>query len=306
MDNRQKKRREYRAMPHGYYHLCTDGWSNGKLFRTQEEYAMGMTAIALAVVKFGIKVYAFVLMPNHIHLLLSASGSVCVDIFDFLVRRINKQLVADGFPTLPETYDFKLVPIPDKKSFVSHFIYIVRNTYEKGICIPGGYPWGSDALYFSQWGELIRGTRIDALSKREKIRRLKSEIELPGHWEFNAELGVLPRSFVSTQKVRELIPSVKAYLTRLIKDYESMIHVSRVLEETITFAKDEIDDIASQTAKYLYPDCPMKELSVEDKCKLAVQICKEYGFLPKDIAGALRLPERVVAQALRSKDYGIR
>ena len=92
MDKRQKKRQEYRKLPLGYYHLCTDGWGKGKLFHNRKQFALGMTAIALVSLRYNVKIYVFALMPNHIHILLSATGNDCVEVFDFLLRRINKQL----------------------------------------------------------------------------------------------------------------------------------------------------------------------------------------------------------------------
>ncbi len=57
----------------GYYHLCTDGLKGTLLFNNPAEYAFGMLMIGLLSIKFSISVYAFVLMPNHIHIILSLS-----------------------------------------------------------------------------------------------------------------------------------------------------------------------------------------------------------------------------------------
>ena len=161
MDKRQKKRLAYRQLPLGYYHLCTDGWREGKLFHTKKQFALGMTAIALVSLKFNVKIYAFILMPNHIHILLSATGNTCVEVFNFLVRRINKQLVEDHDPPLPDEYDFRLIAVKDKASFKDHYIYIARNIYEKGLFLPGGYLWGSCRSVLSRW---IKSGRCSPLS----------------------------------------------------------------------------------------------------------------------------------------------
>ena len=134
-----KKKTARGVSEEGYYHLSTDGRPDVLLFRTKEEYAMGMTAIALVAIRFKVQIYVFELMPNHIHIVLSATGNTCVEIFEFIVRRISRQLKSDGYPPLPEDYDFRLTDIEDPKSFLDHYIYAARNPFEKGWCVPGGY-----------------------------------------------------------------------------------------------------------------------------------------------------------------------
>ena len=65
---------EYRSLPKGYYHLCTDGWKDGKLFHTDEQYANGMNTMALIKVKYQVRIYAFELMKNHMHSILAGTG----------------------------------------------------------------------------------------------------------------------------------------------------------------------------------------------------------------------------------------
>ena len=306
MDKRQKKRQEYRKLPLGYYHLCTDGWGKGKLFHNRKQFALGMTAIALVSLRYNVKIYVFALMPNHIHILLSATGNDCVEVFDFLLRRINKQLKEDGYPPLPEDYDFQLLPIKDQESFRDHFIYIARNYYEKGFVVPGGCLWCSDYLLFSQWADLIRGERVDDMSQRKVRGIIKSEMSLPAHWEIHPEWGVLPRNFVSMEKVKEMFPSVKTYLTRLIKDYESFVHISDTLGEQLCFSEEEIKEIIEQLREKNYPHRSLKDLSADEKSRLAIILNEMYHFDAATIARLLHISQHIVSQVLRSKDFASR
>ena len=288
----------------GYYHICTDGRPDVLLFHTQEQFAYGMTTVALAAFKFKVKIYIFELLPNHLHIMVSATGDTCVNVFDFIIRRISKQLTDDGYPSLPEDYDFRLIDIEDRNSFISHFIYVARNPYEKGWCVPGGYLWGSDYLLFSQWGDWIVGTPVGEMTYRERRQALKSEIEVPPHWEYHPQLGLLPKNYVSLEKVKALVPSPKSYLTRLVKDYERLVHISSQLEESIAFSPEELEDLLSELVRKYYPGRKLRDLSVEEKGRLAVALSDRYRLGAETIATQLNIPVQTVYQTLRSKDMG--
>ena len=306
MDARRKRHLEYRKKPKAYYHLCTDGRPDVLLFRNEDEFARGMTAIALVALKYGVQIYIFELMPNHIHLILSATGDTCVDIFEYLVRKISRQLVADGYPPLPGDYDFRLIDIEDIQSFRNHCLYAVRNPYEKGWCIPGGYPWGSDYLLFSQWGDYVKGKRAGEMSQRKLRQITGSKIEIPAHWEIHPMLGILPKNYVATDKVRQCFPDVKRYMTQCIKDYESFVYVADSLGEDFVYSTDEADGLLQGLLREQYAERPVSELSADDKCRLAVILNEKYRVKSPVVSQILRLPLRIVSQTLRSKDFGSR
>ena len=304
MNARRKRHLEYRKKPNGYYHLCTDGRPDVLLFHNDEEFSMGMTAIALVAIKFNVQIYVFELMPNHIHIVLSATGNTCVDIFEYLVRKISCQLVADGFPPLPGDYDFRLTDIKDIESFRHHYLYAVRNPYEKGWCAPGGYLWGSDYLLFDQWGHLISGKRAGEMSVRKLRIITKTKIEIPSHWEIHPKLGILPKNFIALEKVKQLFPEVKQYMTKCIKDYESFIYVADELGESISLSSAETDDLLHRLLRQYYAQRPVTDLSADEKCRLAVLLNDKFRVDPVMIAQQLNMPVRIVNQTLRSKDFG--
>ena len=306
MNARRKRHLEYRKKPNGYYHLCTDGRPGVLLFHNDEEFARGMTAMALVSIKFKVQIYVFELMPNHIHIVLSSTGSTCVDIFVYLVRKISRQLVDDGFPSLPADYDFRLIDIDDIESFRHHYLYSVRNPYEKGWCSPGSYPWGSDYLLFSGWGNLVKGERVGEISQRKLREITRSKVEIPSHWEIHPDQGILPKNYIAIDKVKQLFPDVKQYMTQCIKDYESYVHVADSLGESINYTLEETGDLLQHLLREQYNHRSLYDLSAEEKCRLAVLMNEKYRVDPTMIAQKLRLPIRIVNQTLRSKDYGSR
>ncbi|MBP5397227.1 MAG: transposase [Bacteroidales bacterium] len=307
MDKNQKEIAAIKAWPKKYYHLCTNGWKEGKLFNTKEQFKLGMSTIALIADMHDADILSFVLMSNHVHLLLNATGSVCLDVFRLIKHRTGSQLITDGFPPLPHDYGMKLIPVEDKKSLQTHFIYLARNAYEKGFCVPGGYPWGSEYLTFNPAADYIRGTKIGQMTKRDVRKVLGSYKGLPDEWEIHPELGVLPRNYIRQDVIRSLFGgSPKAYMTRLVKDYESFIHLSRTLEEDFVFSKPEAEDLMFAKLRSLYPGRWLKDLTADEKGRLAVELNNQYGIGSELLAEILYMQERVIEQLIHSKDYGYR
>lgn len=56
------------------YHVINRATNRRKIFSTAKEYREFITLLALAQKRFRVAVYAFAIMPNHIHFLLSPHG----------------------------------------------------------------------------------------------------------------------------------------------------------------------------------------------------------------------------------------
>ncbi len=306
MNRRRKERADCRSLKKGYYHLSTDGRWEGSLFYTKEQYAYGMCLIGILTLLFDIRIYSFTLMSNHVHIILSGTGSACLDAFDYLRRKISARLVKDGYPPLPEDYWFKLVPVDDPEQMKRDFIYVDRNPYEKHICVPGGYPWGTGYLHYSFVGDMLIGDRAGTLSGRELERRTGTRMSFPEHWQFHPQYGLLPASFIDNSLFTKLFRVPKEYLTNLVKDYESAVQVARSLDESPEYSEEETRDIVETLLQKYYANSSLSKLSPDKKGRLAVILKKEYDMPESIIAHSLGFSEHLVFQFLRSKDYGKR
>ena len=304
MTKKEKQRVQYRSWKKSYYHLSTDGWKDGHLFHTPSQYAYGMTLIGLLTLRFDIRVYAFSLMRNHLHMLVSGTGSACVEAFDYLKRKINARLVKDGFPLLPDDYWFKLVPIDSQEQMKNDMIYIDRNAYEIQSCVPSGYIWSSSYLHFSQVGKMLFSREAGTISKREMERLTGSRTPIPPHWQFHPEYGLLPSSFIDNSLFLRLFPNPKDYETSLVKDYESFVRVAASLGETVSFSQNEVKDIVRQILNAQFSGRPINRLSHDEKAKIVLILNSQYKMPAEQIGETLSLPEFLVRQFIRAKDYG--
>ena len=299
-------REEYKTWKKGYYHMSLERLEGRRVFNSQEDYRMGMNSMALAKWKFAVEIYAFELMPNHLHCILSGTGRECVRLFSFIKRRFSDQLVKSGFPPLPDNYGFKLIPIEDEKAFLNELLYAARNPYEKDDCVPGGNPWGTGYLYFNGLAHHICGEKVGELAKAKVSELIGSRENLPPDWEIHPTLGILPRCYVKTEKAIRLFSSAKSFLTRLVKEYETLVKTARTHDEQLEFSAEEVQDIVDTELRNTYPGRLLKTLSQEEKCVTAVRLNSKMGLTPKQLAQALYISELAISQAIRSKDYGRR
>lgn len=306
MDSIQKQKQFYRSLPIGYYHLCSDGWQKGKLFHTDEQYAFGVSGLALSTRIHGVTIYAYELMPNHFHILLCATGKQCLSLFYYMIRRINKKLKEAGLPALPKNYWFKLVPIKNKEQMKDLIVYLARNKFEKGACTPFGHKWGTGYLLYNHLAAFITGTKAQDMSQRELEQFVGSRTALPADWELHPVLGILPKCFVCVSKVLELFPNVKEYTTRMIKQYESAVIIADSVGESIEWSGDEAREMLMNLCDKLFPGKRLYELSADEKGRLAVQADSLYHLPTPTLSKHLQLSEFVIRQFLHSKDYGLK
>ena len=306
MDRWRKTWCEYKLSGRGYYHLCSDGWKSGCLFYKDSQYAFGMSSMAICSLLFDVIIYAFELMPNHFHVILSGTGADCCKLFFYMKKRISARLKKDGYVSLPAEYGFKLIPIWNEQQLKNNLLYVARNPYEKHLSAPGGYPWGSGYLNYSPLSKLLKAEYAGNMSVRRINRLTGSRISLPGHWLINEDLGILPVSFVETSKVYKLFPVVKDYCTQLVKDYEAFARIASDIGEEIIFDEAETRDIVRQVLQNQFGGKQLRELEKDGKYRLIALLHTKFGLDVHAIARGVYLPETIVRQVWGSKDYGIR
>ena len=301
MDKRQKRRAKYKSWKKGYYHLCTDG-KKGTICHDEVEFVYLVNTISLLDLLFPVKVHSYEVMRSHLHLLLSGRGKDCVAVFDYVRSRINKRLVKDGHPPLPEDYDFKLIPVVDEDQMRNNAIYIARNASEVQNIRPGGYLFGSSMVFFSEIPRLFETVRAGDLSVRTLKKMFQTHVSIPSDRLIHPGLGmVLPQSFVDMGVLHKVFPTAKEYETRLVKDYEAFVEIADQVGEEIVFSVEEAKDIVKQ--ELMMEGRNLSDLSNDDRCTLAVRLNKKYRLDAITLSQAVFIPARVISQALKSKKY---
>jgi REP element-mobilizing transposase RayT len=303
MNERMKRRAKYRTWKKGYYHLCTDG-KTSILCHDDAEYANLVNVIAVLPQKFPVKVHSYKVMRSHVHLLLSGRGTDCVDAFDYLKYRASRRLREDGHEPLPKNYDFRLIPVEDEDQMRRNIVYMARNAFEVQDVLPGCYLWGASMIFYSQVPRLFETVRAGDLSARQLWEILGTRIAVPDDYLIHLPTGmVLPQSFIDTKVFYRVFPTARQYQTALVKDFEGYVMVADRLGETVVFTQEEVGMIIEQVLAMDYQGAKPDQLTKDERFRLASDLQKKYRLSVDQLAAGLHVSVKMLAQALRSKQY---
>jgi len=130
--------------------------------------------------KFGLRVYGYVIMPEHVHLLLSEpQRETLADALKSLKQGVSRQLLTrDDHFWQKRYYDFN---IRNHEQFIEKLRYIHRNPVKSGLCeLPEDWEWSSFRHYATGCEEIVEIESEWTARKRERIEgRLCLAVELP-------------------------------------------------------------------------------------------------------------------------------
>lgn len=165
-----------------YYHVYSSPLQNCPLFRNDADRRFFLNRIVLCLQSLNIQIYAFCLMDNHVHFLISGNESDILKLFFDIKREYGRWAGRSDGPVEVKLDDFEISmrPIKGEDDFKIVVAYILRNPVPAGLGSPTSYKWSSAFLYFNPWLNMFRKDSV----KEYGTLRLRAEIgrrgELPG------------------------------------------------------------------------------------------------------------------------------
>lgn len=287
---------EYRTWPKWYYHIVFDSLEKGQLFNDDDEYADGMNGVAIGQYVFGLSILVFTLMVNHCHILVYGAGEDIIRFFIFMKRRINNRLKADGYPPLPENYSFKLIKVKDERQLADTIVYIARNPLKAMPDImAGGYLWGSANLIFSETNKLYEKISLKNMSYRSTVKALRTNVKLPDDYLYNRSMGfILPESYVLNNKVKKVLGNSWRFSSALIRNIDAYVKIAEGIGEMVILSEGELNEVIYHLITEMFNASSLKDLSVDDRCRLAVILKKKYRIDTKRIARKVQIAPDVL------------
>jgi putative transposase len=130
--------------------FATTRTASGKsLFQTERMAELFIEVLRSTMRTKEIVIHDFVVMPNHIHILMTVPGEMTLEKAMQLIKggfsfRANKEL---GFPGEIWQRGYSDVRVVDERSFQEHREYIGNNPVKRGLAnSPEEYPFGSAYL----------------------------------------------------------------------------------------------------------------------------------------------------------------
>jgi hypothetical protein len=178
-----------------------------------------------------------------------------------------------------------------------NLVYIAMNAPKVMEILPNGYLWGSAMMFYSDLPRLFETVQAGDMSGRELERMLGTHLEIPPERLIQPALGmVLPQSFVDTDVFYRVFPTARKYLIKLVKDYEAYTRIAAQVGEEVVFSLEEALDIVRLALNRA--NLSLESMNHEMRCNFAVQLHQQYQLNARQLACALKVPERVIAQAL--------
>lgn len=151
----------------GIYHIMLRGINRQKIFFSEKDYELFLSTLSSCKKECNFEIYAYCIMPNHIHLLIgtTSDGANLETIFKKLGTKfvywynLNHNRVRHLFQDR-----FRSEPVDTSQYFRTVFRYILHNPYKAGLEITlGDYPWTNLKSYFTDKDSLTDPNRAISL-----------------------------------------------------------------------------------------------------------------------------------------------
>ena len=137
-----------RFSEYGYMHLMFKGVNGQIIFEERGDYVYFLNLLKKTGISQDVKICAYCLMENHVHLLVYDKDHRTPEFMRQLCRTcslyFNNKYQRKG-PLYQNRYTGK--PIESENYLLKVFHYILNNPQKAGICPAAEYPWSSYAKY---------------------------------------------------------------------------------------------------------------------------------------------------------------
>lgn len=265
-----------------YYHLTTDHSLTTLLFRDDEDRLFFINRMALLAILMDLRIYAYCLMDNHIHLLISGEEDVIRRFFS-LIKKDYAQYVTSKYGNKSSLDRFlpELKQIPSKEYFRSVVAYILRNPFKAGMSCPYCYQWNSAWIYFRQpfWEmaeKTIKEYGLKQFKQMLHTRKVPDNILMCGD-------VISPRHWILYSKVEEIFGTSSDLFNSVSRrntenDTESFLLQKEICSYPDAYLLKVIEGYCKQ-----YGASKVNDLDSITQRKLISRLARQYGSSRKQI-----------------------
>lgn len=259
-----------------YFHICSPE-NFMSIFLDDSDFKQGVTKLAVAASSCSVRIIAFELMNNHVHLILAGQEQECVRLFETYRSKLARMTKAKGIEAPFNLMIPNVIPINDVRMLRTEIAYVHRN------CIipdpersPFSYLWGTGFIYFNELIYLFPQENYCSLTLREKRELLHSRhVDLPAY--FSIMNGMIsPLTFCSIDEGQMYFRNAMSYFLALFNDYESYSRIAKRDNDSAIVSYDEFFYAACSVCKTDFGVSFPNRLSNEDKIKLARRMHDDF------------------------------
>ena len=281
----------------GIFAFTTDHQEKQRIFRTPEDFTFGVNTLAIGTLKYPVRVLSYVLMDNHLHILLKGTPEDCAAYFKWVLHRLALMLKARyGIRGLLKADAADVQVVTDSNMFLNEVAYHLRNAYKARMASPFSYPWAPFEVYFNPYRDLLKGECFRSPDAARQI--LGTHADIPLDWE-HLDGRVLNKCFVDYRTVEELFGSSVVFFDRVRKyDMESIIAQAHGVEEQLSFTDHEMQEKVLAICRNEWHVDSQHQLSRKELLQLARTLARRFGASKKQLSRLLGIDPQVLDQAL--------
>lgn len=278
------------------YLVTTDHLEECIWFRDEEDFKAGMNAVAVLACIFHINILAFILMSNHVHFLLEctlAEAQAFINAFKRYHSRYMSCKYGIREMLRKNPVDIERVDLSEE-SAERAIAYIQMNCVAANICLhPSDYPWGTGNAFFRS--RPSKGTPVNQLSKRQRIRLLHSKVDLPPHYRIGEDGIIFPESYVQVRFVESLFRT-PGRMNYFLQNSSKAKQRLDAMDKSIPAFKDQVIAAGIRDLCHtLFQKRDLGELEEGQLAELLKQVRYRFSSHPHQIARVAGIPyERIV------------
>ena len=281
-----------------YWHLCTDGTEQQIIFRNAEDFCAAMNALAIVLAISDVRLIAFALMNNHIHLILAGDKEGCKDVFRLLVKRLKKYYKLKGRPDILDGFVCgEPIEITSLAQMRIEIAYVHRNPFvARADSLPYSYRWSSGSVYFNDMAKSCPGTPFNKLPFALRTNIFQGRVSpLPDNYKWSGEY-IYPSSFVCYQLGESFFRNAAEYFVKISKIQEDHCLMVQKYGEDQLLNYEEGYSVAASLAYSMYKNHIPSTLLVDQKKEVAKKLHYEYHVPNKQIASLLKMEISFISQ----------
>ena len=252
------------------------------VFSTDEHFKAGMSILAVCAKMYPeIRIYAFQLMSNHIHLVVGGDRLRIQEFFAYFVERLDKYFEGRLDFSL---FKLKLFPVEDLSYLRNAIVYVNRNGFVVNNNVtPFSYPWGSSPYFFQP----LAGRYVQLTGKSIGNASLRALMHTKASDKFYylkmVDGFVSPLEFLHIETAESIFRDAKQYFYLISRKVESYSEVAKSIGEAIYYNDNDMYMAAMKISTESYNCRDPKILPAAEKIELARRLYFDYNASEKQL-----------------------
>lgn len=247
------------------------------IFYDDTDFKYGVNQLGYCIRFHRVRIIAFELMNNHIHLIMAGTIEECKAFFQDYRSRISRmeksklrKISFNGF--VPQ-----FVSITDARMLRREIAYVHRNCMVPNPDMsPVTYRWGTGYLYFDDKAYDLNMCNFEDLSYKEKREICHSrDLGIPPYFRVYQRM-LSPLSFCSIEEGQMYFKNPLLYALAIYSDYESYSKIAKRDADNLCVSYEECYNVACTICRNDFSVKYPSQLSNEDRLKLAKRMHEEF------------------------------